>query len=467
MKTALIPVLLAFAAATVQAAAPARAAAPGQAQEQSQGQAGPSLAQLKGEIDRIEDPDQLSQLAYLFNQQGEVEAELKALARRAALRPHLGLYKLEWAAALAREKRKSEAYTVLIGLQNAGYAYDLRNEARWAGIADTQVWNYLVDNFDANRQPFGKGRLLHTLPREDLLIESLAWDPGRKTLLVGGAREGAVYSVGKGGTLTPLLRADDKNGMWAVMDLAVDAKRGLLWVASTALPHFKNYDPHKSLGRAGIFKFDLKTGKFLKSYLSPAGGEQYFLSAIALGQDGAVYAVDGVNNAIYQVRDDQFRRLLHAPGLSSISAFTVSGDGKKLYLADVERGIIGVDLASLKPFDVRVPEKLTLESIAALKWHEGGLLILQGRIQPPRVLRLDLDAEGRSIAGVTPLEASHPAFSLPAALALDGDDVYVIGNSQKDNYDRFGLLKDKRLLEGTRIVQLQARQNGEAAPAKP
>ena len=66
-------------------------------------------------------------------------------------------------------------------------------------------------------------------------------------------REGTVYSVESDGKLKPLLSADETNGMWGVFGLAVDAQRDVLWVASTAVPHFRGYDAATDLGKAGIF----------------------------------------------------------------------------------------------------------------------------------------------------------------------------------------------------------------------
>ena len=71
-----------------------------------------------------------------------------------------------------------------------------------------------------------------------------------------------LTTLGEGGKLAPIASADADNGMWAVFDLVVDAPRNVLWVASTAVPHFKSYRPEADLGRAGVFKFDLKTGKY-------------------------------------------------------------------------------------------------------------------------------------------------------------------------------------------------------------
>lgn len=408
-------------------------------------------------IATIDTPERAVAVARSLRTKNDLRHEAQAWERAVKLRPHIGQYKLEMAAAYAQMDMKREAYNALLELQTQGYSYDIKDDPRFAKIATTEVWTYTVQGFDANREPFGEGTLAYTLPKQDLLIESLAWDATRKQLLVGSAREGKVYTVARDGKLAPLVSADAENGMWAVFDLAVDAKRNVLWVASTAVPHYRRYDAKKDLGLAGIFKFDLKTGKFLKKFLSPSiAGQDFFLSTLALAPDGTLYAADGVNNAVYQVRDDQFRRLFHAPRLSSIRGIAVNGDGKILYLGDHERGLIGYDLANAKPFDIPVPKTLALGGIDGVTWYGGHLVVVQNGMQPNRVMRLKLTPDGRQVAGVHPLLANHPALTLPTMGTLDGDTYYFIANSQKANYDRFGLLRDKGKLESTRIYRLPA-----------
>ncbi len=69
-------------------------------------------------------------------------------------------------------------------------------------------------------------------------------------------------------------------------------------------------------------------------------------------------------------------------------------------------------------------------------------------------MRLQLDESGRSVAKVLPLEANQDSVKFPTMLTMDGEDIYLIANSQKGNYDRFGLLRDKDKLEATRIYRL-------------
>ncbi len=280
--------LLAASVAPVQAQAPLRDPATAPVAAPADAASGQTL---EARIAQVTDPALLTQLVARYRETGDKVAEMAALDRRIALRPHLGAYRLDKVVTLAREDDKSQAYTLLLELQGAGYAYDLRNDERFAKIATTEVWNYLLTNLDANRAPFGEGKLIYTLPREDLLLDSVAWDSSRSQLLVGSAREGKVYRVAEDGTLQVLAAADDANDMWAVYDLAVDARRGVLWVASTAVPHFKGYEVGKDLGRAGIFKFDL-------SGAAVADGNSWNIVNVGTLNEtyGGTFSVDGFTN---------------------------------------------------------------------------------------------------------------------------------------------------------------------------
>lgn len=426
----------------------------------------PSTPDTAAKIEQLENPLMAAKLAASFHARGDFANETLAWARAVKLRPHVGQYRLELAAAYAQQDRKRETYNALLELQSQGYAFDIAKDPRFAKVSTTEVWTYVVQGFDSNRARFGEVEVAHEIPKQYELIESLAWDPTRKQLLVGSARDGKVYRVEKGNKLVPLVAADDENGMWAVFDVAVDAKRGVLWVASTAVPHYSGYDAETDLGRAGVFKFDLESGRFLKKFLSPSiVGQAFILSTLTIGPDGAVYAADGVNNAVYQVKDDEFRRLFHAPRLSSIRGLAVSADNKTLFLGDHERGVIGYDLATGKPFDIAVPKTLALGGIEGIAWWDGHLVVVQNSMIPVRVMRLKLADDRRSVTAVQPIAANVDEMTVPTLGTLDGGTFYFLANSQKSRYDRFGLAHDKGKIEPARILRakVDAKQAENAA----
>jgi hypothetical protein len=433
----------------------ALAATPLLAQQQVLGAPAQAPSALDRKLAEEDDLPTLQAMLGEFRAKGDHDSEAAVWRRLVQLRPHLGQFRYELAAAHARQDQKSHAYTALLELQSQGYAFDPRQDRRFTPVSTTRVWEHILQGLDANREPFGDGKVVHTLPADDLLLESLAWDPKRSQLLVGSAREGKVYRLDDGGKLKPLVSADRDNGLWAVFDIAVDAERGVLWVASTAVPHYKGYDAETDLGRAGIFKFELKTGRFLKSYLSPVAlGHSFFMSSLAVAPDGSVFAADGVNNAVYMVRDDQLRRLFHNPKLGGIRGLAVSGDGGLLYLADAERGLFGLDLKSGQAFEVAPPKTLALGGIEGLYWWNNHLIAVQGAMVPRRIMRLGLSDDGRRITTVQPLAANQPEMSLPTQGTLAGDTLYLIANSQKFNYDRFGLPRDRSKLEGAQVYRV-------------
>jgi hypothetical protein len=415
------------------------------------------LQQMQERLAVISDVNELLGLVQRMAGDHLAEARIGVWKRIAELRPHVAGYRYELAANYALLDRKTESYNLLLNLFKQGHSMRPDDDPRFAKVATTPVWNYIVEGMQSNLSPFGEAELAWRLPAEDLLVESLAWDATRGKLLVGGAREGAVYVVESDGKLKPLVKADAENGLWAVFDLAVDAERGILWVASTAVPHFKAYDPTRHLGRAGVFEFDLKTGKLRKQYLSPVVmGASFFISSLALGPKGEVYAADGVNNAVYTVSEGALKRVFHAPGLTSIRGMTVSGDGRLLYTADHEMGIYGYDLVAGQPFELRAPPTVNLGGLEGLVWWKGQLLAVQNGVSPKRVVRLALGPDGRSIAAEQLLDVANPAFKLPTAVTVGGDAAYLIANSQKPRYDRFGLLRNAAELEGVAIYRVDA-----------
>jgi hypothetical protein len=445
----------------------AQGGAPTAPAQQPEGSAGarPTPAQVGEAIASVDDVSRLLQLAGELQQQGDLDSELLVWQRLIALRPHTGLYMYEMAAVLAQQDRKSETYNTLLELHATGFSYDPSVDDRFSKVSTTEVWNYIVGVLKKNGEPVGPGRVAMTLPKDDLLIESLTFDRSRGQLLVGSVREGSVSLVGSDGTLKPLVTANDENGMWGVFGVGVDVERGFLWVASTAVPHFKGYDAEADLGKAGVFKFRLSDGKFIKSFLSPViSGSPFSMTYVTVANDGAVYVADAINNALYQIRDDTFTRILHAPTLTSIRALATSDDSKILYFADSERGVFGFDLAAAKAFDIAVPPRTSLFGIEGMTYLDGHLLVVQNGLPTNRIQRLALDASGRNVVKADPISVGRTDLTMPAGATLNSDgEVLLIGNSQRDKYDRFGLPRNKDALEGAKIFSIRADSGMQAA----
>jgi sugar lactone lactonase YvrE len=433
------------------ASKPAPVAAPRAAQ--------PDGANLREDQIKKLDSATLKKLAEGYNARGDIQRFVWSLQRLAELQPNSGPLKLQLAVAYAVADDKAKAYDLLVHMQTQGFGYDLSKDVRFDKIHGTKVWDYIVANLQANSKPFGEGRVAFELPAKDLLNESLAYDPKRKSFLTGSLREGKVFLVDKEGKLSDFVAPDASNGLWSVHALAVDAPRDLLYVASANIVQTKRFNA-EDFGKSGVFKFQLSSGKFLGKALVPNDGEsnQHLVSALVVGKDGQVYAADGIRNEIYKLETAGLKLIMRNPQLTSVRGIALSDDGKTLYFADYSLGLFGIDLSKGKGFDIKYnPEKLVLGGIDGLYYYQGTLTVIESGMNPQRVMRLKLSADGRSIAGTMPLDVAQPAFDRPTFGAVVGSDLYFIANSQKYLYDQYGVLKDESKLKPTRVYKSDLR----------
>lgn len=410
----------------------------------------PEVIELRSKLASVKDVTQMLGVAASFDAKGDFEKTIVVLQRVLQLRPMAGNIQYELAAAYAQLDMKRECYDLLLKMQTTGYAYDPSKDERFTKVHGTEVWDYLVLNLQANATPFGEGKLAMTLPKADTLIESLAYDEKAGQLLAGSAREGAVYRVSADGkTLTPFITADKDNQLRSIVAMQADNARGHLWVTATGLPFFKHIDAN-DYGKTALYQFDLKTGKLIKRYDMPVANGPHTFDHVHVSKLGRVYVGDSAQRRIYQLESDGLKLVMQNPNLTHVRGITTNDDGSMLYFADTELGIFAIDLKLGKPAAVLGPDTLTLFGIDGMYFWDGHLIVIQNAFPPARVMRLKLDASGLGIASSLPLDAGSPALKAPTRGVVSGDALYLIANSQRPHYDRYGL-PNESLLEGVGI----------------
>lgn len=421
--------------------------------------AGPDPSTLtEAQISKAETPGPLSHLAAIYKEKGDYERLSWSLKRLTELLPNNGDLKLALATTYALRDEKTKAYDLLLSMQKQGYGYALAKDPNFDKISKTKIWPYILKGLDANMQPFGEGKVAFSLPAGDHLYESLAFDPKRDQLLVGSVRDGTIQLVSKNGALKDFIQPDAQNGLWSVYAMAADPANDALYVASTASVYFKGFK-QEDFGKAGVFKFQLSSGKLLAKYpVASKDAQPNTLSSIAVGKGGLVFAADGLRNVIYRLDGAALKPMVANPRLSSIRGLAVSGDGKTLYFADYMLGVFGIDLAAGSGFDLHFdPKQLVLGGIDGLYWYDGTLVAIENGMSPRRVMRLRLSADGRSVVGKMPLDASKPELAMPTYGAIQGDALYFVANSQKNAYDAYGSPKADAKMEPVKVFRSDLR----------
>jgi hypothetical protein len=244
---------------------------------------------------------------------------------------------------------------------------------------------------------------------------------GRKVVVVSESSDRAV----------DLVRAESA-AFFDVMALAIDARRGDLWVASA--------DPSGGgaadggVGRAALHKIQLVSGRPLATVTVPEKEQPARFTDVAVTSAGVVFALDTGGSRVWRlppgagVLDVAAR--LRLTGVSSMAVDTI---GQHAYVAHAE-GIARLDLSTGTASEVQPPRGVTLEGIQRLRWHDGSLVAVQrSAVGSTRVVRFGLDRSGRSVRTATTLDDDLPEGNDTPAVVVAGSHVYYTTRARAGN----------------------------------
>ncbi len=355
----------------------------------------------------------------------------KTLERIRQMRPNNSEYMYQLVLAHALLNEKTPAYNLMLSMQQQGLSYDFNLTDDSKNIRNTEVYDYVNDLMIKAGDPVGEAESVFNLPDTVVKPESIAWDEDRKQFLIGTVKEGSVIAVDQDGQMTELLKATEENGMWAVYGLLVDQARNRLWISSASTTAFSGFDPVNK-GRSGLFEFDLKTLELIHQYPVPVDGRSHIPGSMVLSPNGDIYVVDRALPVIYRkaAGENRLKVFLATRDMVSMRGITMQPDGRMMYVADREMGIMVIDIEGQKAGGLMHPETLNIGGIDGLYLWENHLIVIQNGIKPQRVMRLALDSGGTNVTAVAPLAIAQPEFDYPNYGVLKANELYFFANSQ-------------------------------------
>lgn len=354
-----------------------------------------------------------------------------AMERLHQLRPYNSEYMYQLVIARALLDDKSAAYDLMLRMQQQGLAYDFSQLDSTENLRGTEVFDYVNDLMKQAANPMGESETMFSLPDNVIMPEAMTWDESRQKFLVGTVAEGQVLAVGKDGQVSELIKANDENGMWAVFDILVDQERNRLWVSSAVTPKFNRYSiPDK--GRSALFEFNLETLELIRRYPVPIDGRPHILGNMTMNPNGDIFIADRILPLIYSkpAGEQKLKAILASRDMVSLRGIAMQPDGRILYVADREMGILVVDLEGEKVARLGIPGNLNIGGLEGLYLWNNHLVIIQNGIKPQRVMRLQLDSTGTKVDKVRPLAVAQPVFEFPSFGTIIENNLVYFANSQ-------------------------------------
>ena len=230
------------------------------------------------------------QMAVKAYQAHDVPAFLAHAREAERLRPDHGgvIYTLASACALSGDT--AGAFAMLRRFAKLGYTADVAADSDFAQVRSLPAFDAVRRSLARNAEPVMRSQPAFTLPERDLLTEGIAYDPRTGAFFVGSVHHRKIVRVDRTGRVAEFV-ASARDGLWAPLGMRADSARGLLWVATAALPQMVGYDTADA-GRSGLDAFDLATGAPRGRYLVPRDGSDHALGDVVITRGRDVYASD-------------------------------------------------------------------------------------------------------------------------------------------------------------------------------
>lgn len=278
----------------------------------------------------------------------------------------------------------------------------------------------------ADRGEIGGSELVTTVPADFRLVEGLAWDPHGRRLFASSIVSRQLLVQGpEGWSAVPGIDAGSLSG------LAVDAPRGLLWMASGVVEP----TPSPETAFRGLIAVSLDNLRVVRRVTVTDAG----LSPgdIGVAADGTVYASDPMSGAILRLlAGAEAIEILVPPGrLRSPQGIAVVSDRSRLYVPDYNYGIAIVDLPSGRLSRLAADAPMMLNGIDGLLLFEGDLIGIQNGTNPRRIVRIRLDRSGTRATGLEVIERNHRDWGEPTLAQLREGRLIYVADAQ---WERFG-----------------------------
>jgi hypothetical protein len=258
---------------------------------------------------------------------------------------------------------------------------------------------------------------------EPFVASGLAYDGVSGRFLFGDAAGRRVIVVGeRSNTAVDLVRAASAR-FYDVTAFEIDAKRGDLWMASTA----------PDGGAGAIHKLQLVSGRPIALIESPPAFQAIRLIDLAIATNGTLLVLDAGAPRVIRLRSPATTLEELMPlDLAAPTSIAAASDDGTAYVAHRD-GIARLDLRLRSAAPVTAPAGVTLGGFERIRWHRNALIGVQVLPDGSRqVVRLQLN-RGRAVTDATVIAASLGRDAGPTFATVSNDDVYYLVTQQRDS----------------------------------
>lgn len=219
--------------------------------------------------------------------------------------------------------------------------------------------------------------------------ESIVFDSTSGIYYISSVRHRAIYAYKNGEIEEFIPRADQ--GIGAVLGLAIDSEKRLLYATSAHIPEMEGYDTRNAF-RNTLLKYHLDFGILLERNDVFDATRPRLLSEIKVASDGTAFISDSYEPVVMRWNtDNSLEEFIRIPEARSLQGLAFDESSGVLYVADYSTGLYSFDLYTgqrLKYWSTL--NQFSLVGIDGLYFYHQKLIGIQNGTVPQRIIEIEL-----------------------------------------------------------------------------
>lgn len=341
----------------------------------------------------------------------------------------------------------TESLNLLGTLVKRGLPYKPGDNDGFAPLNGHKQYETYKKAFARNAAVIDRSSLSFTVNDSLLIPEGIAYDSQHNTFYIGSLAKNKVIRCSGNGDCNDFVDAKDF-GFWMVVGMKVSPDNKSLWICSAS-------EREGSNGYAGLFQFELPSGKLIKKFTIKHKEEQHLFNDVDFSASGDVYFSDSKAGKVWRVVSDTDSLTEVASGYIYPNGLAIDKANNILFVADFA-GVHIIDLATGKKSKLKDQGTTYLNGIDGLYYYQGSLIGIQDSgNQDDRVVRFYYDAQRGIVTKTVVLQSYRKDMITPTTGTIINGQLHYIANAQLRSLQPDGSLTDPEKLVKPVILKLK------------
>lgn len=308
-----------------------------------------------------------------------------------------------------------------------------------------------------------RGQVIATLRDSAVFAEGVDAGATSGTLYVASVRYRTVFAVDTMGRVRDL-HLERHADVGAIFGVRASRDEQSLFVTTAAHPASVWAGSAPRLVTPALLQVRASDGALLSRWPLPDSTARHMPGDLAITDDGTVlvsdsfapefYRLDVTRNALVPIRDERFRNL---QGIAPIRGTP------EVIVADYSRGLFAANVLTDEVRRLDDAPNISVRGIDGLMWDGTALIGVQNGHQPPRVVRVVINAEHSAVRELEVLDQRPVLADQPTIGTLWRGAYIYVANSQWDQYDERGARRAGTTLSPTRLMCVPLRDRADPA----